>query len=141
MDPLPHTLHIATACFIDSSNALLVVRKRGTQSWMLPGGKLDAGETPEQAVVREVEEELQVALRRGDLTHLGNFQAMAANEPDTRVNASAFLAKLPGGQQFSLAAEIEAMDWLPLDEPIPSNVAPLLREHIIPALLAKAVIS
>ena len=136
MDPLPHTLHIATACFIDASNALLVVRKRGTQSWMLPGGKLDAGETPEQALVREVEEELRVALRPGDLTHLGNFQAMAANEADTRVNASVFLAKLSGGQQFSLAAEIEAMDWLRLDKPIPSNVAPLLREHIVPALQA-----
>ena len=134
----PSTLHIATACFVNSANALLVVRKRGTTMWMLPGGKLDAGETAEQAVVREVGEELQVSLSSNDISFLGSFQAAAANEPDTWVSANVFRARLPDGQRFSLAAEIEAVDWLSLDVTVPATVAPLLREHIIPVLQAAA---
>ncbi|WP_353194110.1 NUDIX hydrolase [Pusillimonas noertemannii] len=130
------TLYIATACFINHAKALLVVRKRGTTMWMLPGGKLDAGETAQQAVIREVGEELQVSLSPNDISFLGSFQAAAANEPDTRVSAHVFRARLPEGQQFSLAAEIEACDWLSLSKPTPPSVAPLLREHIIPMLQA-----
>ena len=128
------TLHIATACFINSSNALLVVRKKGAQAWMLPGGKLDIGEGPEQAIMRELDEELQLRLSPQDISYLGNFQAVAANEPNTCVNAHAFLAKLPTAQPIQIAAEIEAFDWLPLDGAITVKIAPLLREQILPRL-------
>lgn len=35
--------------------------------WEFPGGKIEAGETPEQAVVREIREELDATVRVGDL--------------------------------------------------------------------------
>ena len=54
-----HHLHIATACLFNAQGQLLTVRKRGTQAWMLPGGKRDGPETPLQALLRELQEELQ----------------------------------------------------------------------------------
>lgn len=131
------TLHIATACFLNVQQQLLVVRKQRTTAWMLPGGKLDGAETPEQALLREVQEELQLQLQPCQLARLGYFEATAANEPDTRVQAHAFMAVLPEGQQPTISAEIAAMQWLPLNEALPDAVAPLLREHIIPALRAQ----
>lgn len=130
------TLHIATACFLNADNALLVVRKKGARMWMLPGGKLEAAETPEQAVVRELAEELHLHLPLGALQALGRFQATAANERDTRVDAHVFRAALPQDQVVRIAAEIEALKWLPLSASARDDVAPLLRDHIVPALLA-----
>lgn len=129
-----HTLHIATACILNTAQELLVVRKRGTHKWMLPGGKLDRDETPEQALLRELQEELRVTLSRADLHALGRFQASAANEVDTQVSAHAFIATLPAGQTVQIDAEIEALDWKPLDALQCDQVAPLLRQHIVPAL-------
>lgn len=130
------TLNIATACFINHQQQLLVVRKHNTTAWMLPGGKLDADETPAQALLRELYEELCLQLPATALRWIGTFEAVAANEADTRVHAHAFFAQLPQGQAPIHAAEIAQMQWLPLTEPIPADVAPLLREHIIPAVQA-----
>ena len=131
------TLHIATACFVRDHNALLVVRKKGTQAWMLPGGKLDPGETAEAALIRELNEELQISVAADQLTVLGQFEAAAANEADTRVHARAFTVDVRHAQNLQMAAEIEAVQWLRIDGRIPPEVAPLLRAHIIPALLAR----
>lgn len=131
------TLHIATACFVRDQNTLLVVRKKGTQAWMLPGGKLDAGETAEAALIRELNEELQVCVAADQLTALGQFQAAAANEADTRVDARVFTVDVRHANKLQIAAEIEAVQWLRIDGCIPPDVAPLLRVHIIPALLER----
>lgn len=128
------TLYIATACFFNAERALLVVRKRGTQAWMLPGGKLDPGESAEQALLRELHEELQLQLAPEALLPLGRFQAVAANEADTQVVAEVFQAAWPQGQLVRLEAEIEAMQWLALDAPLPPTLAPLLREQLVPQL-------
>lgn len=130
-------IRIATACFLNDEPALLVVRKKNTGAWMLPGGKLDAQETPARALVRELQEELQIEVAESALTPLGVFDAVAANEADTLVNAHAFLVPLPAGQSPRAAAEIAEMKWLPLSQPVPADVAPLLRRFIIPALQAQ----
>lgn len=128
------TLKIATACFINDKHELLVVRKQNTTAWMLPGGKLDADETPTEALIRELEEELQISVSASALRFIGSFDAVAANEADTLVNAQVFLAQLPTGQAPVHAAEIAEMKWLPLSISTPLDVAPMLRESIIPSL-------
>ncbi|MBB4863788.1 8-oxo-dGTP pyrophosphatase MutT (NUDIX family) [Pseudomonas nitritireducens] len=128
------TLRIAAACLLDEAGRLLLVRKRGTQAFMLPGGKYEAGETAVQALLRELQEELDLQLPPAALTPLGHFQADAANEPDTRVAAQVFVAALPHAVQP--AAELEELAWLESSGDLPPNLAPLLREQVLPALLA-----
>lgn len=59
-------IEAAGGCVFNAQNELLVIYRRG--SWDLPKGKIDSGETPEQAAVREVEEETGI----GEIS-LGNF--------------------------------------------------------------------
>lgn len=132
------TISIAAACLFDDSGRLLLVRKRGTQAFMLPGGKHEPGETSVQALLRELDEELNLRLTENALTRLGHFQADAANEPETRVDAHVYVAALP--HPVSPAAELEELAWLIPTDPVPANnsphnLAPLLREHVLPALL------
>lgn len=126
----PRTLHIATACLFDAAGRLLLVRKRGTHMFMLPGGKREHDETPLQAVLRELDEELNLQLPATALTALGHFSAAAANEPDTWVEADIFRGALPHPVQP--AAELEELRWLSAGEPHGDDLAPLLRRHVLP---------
>ncbi|MFZ6045613.1 NUDIX domain-containing protein [Pseudomonas sp. CR3202] len=126
------TLNIAAACLLDPHGRLLLVRKRGTRALMLPGGKRESGESPVEALQRELWEELQLRLEASALTPLGRFHAPAANEANTWVDAEIFVARLP--HAVEAAAELEELAWLEPGEPHPENLAPLLRDHVLVAL-------
>lgn len=128
------TLDIAAACLIDADNRLLLVRKRNTRAFMLPGGKREPGESAHEALRRELQEELELSLPAEALSPLGSFRAAAANEPDTWVEAQVFVARLE--QPVAPAAELEELAWLAPGQPLPDTLAPLLREQVLPALAA-----
>lgn len=128
------TLDIAAACLIDADNRLLLVRKRNTRAFMLPGGKREPGESAHEALRRELQEELELSLPAEALSPLGSFRAAAANEPDTWVEAQVFVARLE--QPVVPAAELEELAWLAPGQPLPDTLAPLLREQVLPALAA-----
>lgn len=125
-------LHIA-ACVIERHDGMIaLVRKRRTSAFMQPGGKLEPNETGAEAVIREVEEELGIRLT-GEVTPLGRFSALAANEPDTKVLAEVFWCRCD--ENPSVQAEIEELRWIdPCASPA-IELAPLTRDHILPALL------
>lgn len=125
-------LTLAAACLLDDDGRLLLVRKRDTRAFMLPGGKLEAGETPLAALRRELCEELALALDEAALNPLGSYQAPAANEADTRIDAHVYLARLP--HPVAPAAELEELRWHRLGHAEPADLAPLLRLHVLPAL-------
>lgn len=113
--------------------ALLLVRKRGTTRFILPGGKLAPGEAPGDGARREVQEELGVSLPPGAVTELGRFRAPAANEPGRTVDATIFTGSLEGAAP---RAEIVELRWHPLGDD-QEDLAPLLRLHVLPALRAR----
>ena len=55
------TLIISAACLLDDAGRLLLVRKRNTQAFMLPGGKAEPGEDAIAARTRELEEGLNLS--------------------------------------------------------------------------------
>ena len=129
------TLFVTASVCVLHERSVLTVRKRGTGRFMLPGGKLEAGETPVDCAVREAAEEIGLVLAPGDLVELGDWTAAAANEPDALVRSTVFLA--PVGQPEPRAlGEIDELRWLPLGERS-DDLAPLLVEHVLPALSAR----
>jgi len=117
----------------DTDGRVLVVRKRGTSRFMLPGGKIEPDETPAQAAVRELHEEVGAELDPGSLQLLGEWTAPAANEPDHTVHGHIFEHPLVSG--LSPRAEIEDAVWLHPDEMQErDDLAPLLMTRVLPAL-------
>lgn len=129
-------LSISAARLFDDQGNLLLVRKRGTQAFMLPGGKREPGETPLAALQRELLEELRLPMGASTFEHLGSFQAPAANEANTRVDADIYVARLP--HAVCAQAELEELAWLVPGQAQPDNLAPLLRDHVLPALARRA---
>jgi 8-oxo-dGTP diphosphatase len=62
-DPKP-VIHVAACALLDADGRLLIAKRPEGKPmagfWEFPGGKIEANETPEQAVVRELREELGV---------------------------------------------------------------------------------
>ena len=60
---------------------ILMTRSRGNDTFYIPGGKREPGETDEQALLREIREELSVELIPSSLNRMGTFQAQAHGSP------------------------------------------------------------
>jgi 8-oxo-dGTP pyrophosphatase MutT (NUDIX family) len=123
-------IRIAAALLIGADGRTLLVRKRGTQAFMQPGGKIDAGESAVEALVRELYEELGLVIAQEHAQFLGEFSAVAANEPGFEVNCQ--LYQLHVEQEVVPAAEIEEIVWVDAASIDHLHLAPLTRDSILP---------
>lgn len=116
---------------IDAAGRMLVVRKRGGRTYILPGGKPEGEESDHTCLARELMEELGVHLR-GASVYLGTFGAMAADMVGTMVMVRAYRGELHGDP--SPQAEIEEMRWVDMRNPdVPLSESILT--GVIPAVL------
>ena len=123
-------IRIAAALLIGPDGRTLLVRKRGTQAFMQPGGKIEAYELPVHALARELEEELGLLIDPAHARFLGQFSAPAANEPGFIVQADIF--QLAVDVPVSPAAEIEEVIWIDPAGDGDVLLAPLTRDLILP---------
>lgn len=123
---------VSAVCVFDDAGRLLTVRKQGTDKFMHPGGKPEPGETAAQAASRELLEEVGIAVLPEQLRLMGVWIAAAANEAATDIEATVYAA--PGVWSARPSAEIAEIRWLDLNAELPHDLAPLLTDHILPAL-------
>lgn len=77
--------------------------------WEFPGGKIEAGETPEQALVREIREELDTEIVVGEL-----IDTIEYDYPSFHLSMDCFWAEIVSGE-LVLKEHVEA-NWLSKDE-------------------------
>lgn len=105
------------------ADRVLMVFDRYRQSWELPGGGIEEGESPRQAATRELMEE---SGQQPDeqLRFIGYARFVLA--PDRRAEYLALYAGLcPESRTFEPNEEIGAIRWWDLREPLPGHVQPL----------------
>ena len=114
------------AAAIVRDGRFLLVRKRGTSAFMQVGGKLEPGETPVEALVREVAEEIGVVIDPARVRLTGRISAPAANEPGHVVEAHVFDVDLPRNADPQPHAELEDLIWVdPANPVVAHGIAPL----------------
>jgi 8-oxo-dGTP diphosphatase len=125
------TIRIAAAIIMDAQHRVLLVRKRDTLFFMQPGGKIEATEQPVNALIRELDEELQIKVSETDIRYIGQFTDTAANEPGFKLVAEIFSVQTSVGE-ISPAAEIEEIVWYHPSNGHALPLAPLTGKQIIP---------
>ncbi|MBR0786189.1 NUDIX domain-containing protein [Bradyrhizobium iriomotense] len=123
-------IRIAAALMSRSDGRVLLVRKKATESFMQPGGKIEAGEHPQVALRRELSEELGIDVDPNEMTYVGRYIAPAANEPGRQVDAEVF--RIVIAHPVEPGAEIEEILWLDPSSPGAVKLAPLTRDKLLP---------
>jgi len=99
---------IDTVAWVHLENGrILCARPRGKGVFYVPGGKREVGESDLQTLLREIAEELTVALRPETVRHAGTYQA---DHPDgTVVRMSCYTAEYSGA--LAASSEIDELTW------------------------------
>lgn len=90
---------------------VLCARSKGKDMYYLPGGKREAGETDEETLVREIEEEISVQIKTETISYFGTFEAEAHGKAEgVTVKMTCYIADYEG--TLTPASEIEELSWL-----------------------------
>lgn len=91
-------------------NRILLTRSYGKDKYYIPGGKRELGETDEQALMREISEELSVMIDKSSLKFIGTFKAQAHGQPEgIFVKMTCYSGGYIG--ELKASSEIEAIRW------------------------------
>jgi 8-oxo-dGTP diphosphatase len=112
---------------------LLVTRSKGKDVFVAPGGKLEAGESPVEALVRELDEELQIGIKEEDLEDFGSFYAIAAGSDNRKLRMDVFIVNKWSGELLP-NNEIEEMIWIDSTANSDIQIGSIFEHEVIPKL-------
>lgn len=105
------SIHVVAAIIKQDNKIFATQRGYGNYKdwWEFPGGKMEAGETPEEALVREIREELATEIHVDQY-----FMTVEYDYPEFHLIMDCFWCSVVSGELTLL--EHEAAKWLPVDD-------------------------
>ena len=120
--PKRKTINVAAAIIKAQNQIFATQRGYGPfkDGWEFPGGKIEEGETPEQALVREIKEELDTEIEIGELVDIVEY-----DYPDFHLTMHCFMCTIKSGDlvlkeheaaKWLTRETLYSVDWLPADK-------------------------
>lgn len=126
------TINVVAAVIMKEGKVFATQRGYGEfkDGWEFPGGKVEAGESPEEALRREIREELEVEVNVGDL-----IDTIEYDYPTFHLSMKCYACTIAGGSPHLLeheaarwlsADQLDSVAWLPADITLIPKIAGLL---------------
>ena len=108
---MSRSIKVAAAILIEGERFFATQRGYGNWKdwWEFPGGKIEPGETPEEALVREIREELSADISVGEY-----LTTVEYDYPEFHLSMACYWCSIKEGRLILL--EHEAARWLPLND-------------------------
>ena len=128
------TINVVAAVIRKGDKILATQRGYGEfkDGWEFPGGKIEPGERPEEALKREIKEELKAAISVGE-----DLGIVEYDYPNFHLNMRCFMCSLASeditlleheAMKWLTAETIDTVNWLPADKPMTEKIKEILRE-------------
>jgi len=118
----------------DKNEPVIFATQRGygeyKDGWEFPGGKIEPGETQQEALIREIKEELKITINVGDL-----IDTIEYDYPEFHLSMDCFLCEISDGKpvlteheaaRWLTKEELYSVDWLPADVTVIDQIAKLM---------------
>ena len=126
------TIEVVAAIIVRDGSVFATQRGYGEWKdwWEFPGGKMEAGESPKEALVREIREELDAEIEVGEL-----LETVEWDYPAFHLTMHCFLCSLKSESMhlneheaaaWLSADTIHSVKWLPADEGLATRLAAML---------------
>lgn len=126
------TINVVAAVIMKKGKVFATQRGYGEfkDGWEFPAGKVEAGESPEEALRREIREELEVDVNVGDL-----IDTIEYDYPAFHLSMKCYACTIAGGSPHLLeheaarwltADQLDSVAWLPADITLIPKIAGLL---------------
>ena len=105
------TIRVVAAVIRSENKIFATARGYGEfkDQWEFPGGKIEAGETPEEALAREIKEKLETEIKMGSLIHTIEY-----DYPTFHLSMDCFWCEIVKGDL--VLKEAEDARWLTKDQ-------------------------
>ena len=128
------TVRVVAAIIIENGKVFATQRGYGEfkDGWEFPGGKIEPGETPEEAIVREIKEELDTEVEVIEL-----LDTVEYDYPNFHLSMGCFICKIKSGDLVLKEHEaakwltkdtMGSLEWLPADMGLVGEIEKYLKE-------------
>ena len=128
------TVRVVAAIIIENGKVFATQRGYGEfkDGWEFPGGKIEPGETPEEAIVREIKEELDTEVEVIEL-----LDTVEYDYPNFHLSMGCFICKIKSGDlvlkehgaaKWLTKDTLGSVEWLPADMGLVREIEKYLKE-------------